>query len=284
MPHCADSCCYTNGKISTTVRFTDNPATDNPVTDNPITGNRITNSRFINNCICSTIHYQAFMPIGAQLLCMIFGYVIGSFPTAHILARLMGRTQLEESTLDTTPHTATIQRIWEQQKLLQTQALVAFIDTAKGFFAVKIGIMLGTSVGGVDTFIAPALTGFFAVLGHNYNMIFRRAQSYGRGLSVVAGVMLAVNILPAVIFALCWLTGYFVIRRSVYVGVMTGALATPVLMYTAPEQLSRVFMQVRCDAIAPFTFFVFILALQVFVRHLEPIRTMFDQDESTPDE
>ena len=102
-------------------------------------------------------------------------------------------------------------------------------------------------------------------------------------VTVAAGVMLAINIVPAVIFALCWLTGYFVIRRNLYVGVMTGALATPVLMYTAPEPLVRSFMQVRCDAIAPFTFFVFILALQVFVRHLEPIRTMFDVDEKTPD-
>ncbi|MCU0424733.1 MAG: glycerol-3-phosphate acyltransferase [Candidatus Kapabacteria bacterium] len=219
------------------------------------------------------------MPIGVQLLCMIFGYCIGAFPTAFVLARITGRESLEASTLDAEPQTATIQRIWAQQKLLQTQALVAFIDTAKGFFAVKIGMILGASIVGTETFIAPALTGFFAVLGHNYNMIFRRAQQYGRGLSVVAGVMLAVNIVPAVIFTLCWLTGYFVIRRSVYVGIMTGALATPVLMYTAPEQLARAFMQVRCDTIAPFTFFVFILALQVFVRHLEPIRTMFDQDE-----
>ncbi len=223
------------------------------------------------------------MPLGVQLLCMALGYLIGSFPTAYLFARAIGRTSLETSDIDAAPHNATIQYLWERQKLLRTQLLVALIDAAKGFLAVKVGAILGVSLSGVDTFIAPALTGFFAILGHNYNMVFRNVQHYGRGLSLVAGVMLAINIVPAVIFALCWLTGYFVIRRNLYVGVMTGALATPVLMYTAPEPLVRSFMQVRCDAIAPFTFFVFILALQVFVRHLEPIRTMFDVDEKTPD-
>lgn len=223
------------------------------------------------------------MPLGVQLLCMALGYLIGSFPTAHLFARAIGRTSLETSDMDATPHNATIQYLWERQKLLRTQLLVALVDAAKGFLAVKVGAILGVSLGGADTFIAPALTGFFAILGHNYNMVFRTVQHYGRGLSLVAGVMLAINIVPVVIFALCWLTGYFVIRRNLYVGIMTGALATPVLMYTAPEQLARSFMQVRCDAIAPFTFFVFILALQVFVRHLEPIRTMFDVDEKTPD-
>jgi glycerol-3-phosphate acyltransferase PlsY len=223
------------------------------------------------------------MPLAVQLLCMALGYALGAFPTAHLLARAIGRTSLETSDLDTTPQNATIQHLWERQKLLRTQLLVAFIDAAKGFLAVKIGMILGASIGGTETFAAPALTGFFAVLGHNYNMIFRHAQQYGRGLSVVAGVMAAINLVPIVIFAACWLTGYLVIRRNLYVGVMTGAIATPVLMYTAPEQLARSFMQVRCDTIAPFTFFVFILALQVFVRHLEPIRTMFDIDEHTPD-
>jgi glycerol-3-phosphate acyltransferase PlsY len=223
------------------------------------------------------------MPLGVQLLCMALGYVIGSFPTAHLFARAIGRTSLETSDVDATPENATINYLWERQKLLRTQLLVALIDAAKGFLAVKVGAILGVSIGGADTFIAPALTGFFAVLGHNYNMIFRNVQHYGRGLSLVAGVMLAVNPLPVILFALCWLTGYFVIRRNLYVGVMAGAIATPVLMYNAPDQLVWTFMQVRCETIPPFTFFVFILALQVFVRHLEPIRTMFDIDEKTPD-
>ena len=214
---------------------------------------------------------------------MILGYAIGTFPTAYLFARAIGRTSLGTSNLDAEPNNATISHLWERQKLLRTQALVALIDAAKGFLAVKVGAVLGVSMGGADSFIAPALTGFFAVLGHNYNMIFRFQQQYGRGLSIVAGVMLAINPLPVVVFALCWLTGYFVIRRNLYVGVMAGAIATPILMYNAPEQLARMFMQVRCDTIAPFTFLVFILSLQVFVRHLEPIRTMFDIDEKTPD-
>ncbi|MCS6808885.1 MAG: glycerol-3-phosphate acyltransferase [Candidatus Kapabacteria bacterium] len=219
------------------------------------------------------------MPVGVQLLCMMLGYALGALPTVHILARWTGQDKIRETGLDQMPHKATLQRFWEQREILPVQGVIALLDAIKGFVAVNAGTILGGALTGGESFLAPALTGVFAVLGHNYNLLFRRAKRYGRGLAIVAGVMLAVNVVPVVIFVLCWLTGYVVIRRSVYVAVTTGALATPVLMYNAPEHLSRAFMRVHCEAIGLFTFLVVVLALQVFVRYLEPMRLIFRHDD-----
>jgi hypothetical protein len=82
------------------------------------------------------------------------------------------------------------------------------------------------------------------------------------------------------VFLICWLTGYFVIRRNIFVGVVSGAIATPILVYNAPDDFARVFAWIApIESTAPFTFFVFILCMQIFVRHLEPMRALFAGDD-----
>jgi acyl-phosphate glycerol 3-phosphate acyltransferase len=219
------------------------------------------------------------MNFGIQLLCIALGYAIGAFPTATLVRRGRPVPPDEVATTPDDDDSMTITALWRTTNAQWSDWLITAVDIAKGILAVKVGAMIQG-----DTFLAPALTGFFATLGHNYNFIFKPQTQVGRGLSIVFGVMLAINPVPIVVFAVCWLTGYFVIRRNVYVGIFTACVATPILMYNAPEALAKTFMLVRCDTISAFTMFVFLLCLQVIVRHFEPIRAMFNESDSEKNE
>lgn len=231
------------------------------------------------------------MILGLQLLCMILGYCVGALPTASLLMKIFGVKELERSGFDENPFVATLEVVRARPSLLRTQILLSALDALKGALAVCVGRALFVAAGGVEqtsalqqasgaAFILPALAGFFCVLGHNYNMIFRHAASYGRGLGVAAGVMTLLNPAPTIVFLICWLTGYFVIRRNIFVGVVSGAIATPILVYNAPDDFARVFAWIApIESTAPFTFFVFILCMQIFVRHLEPMRALFAGDD-----
>jgi glycerol-3-phosphate acyltransferase PlsY len=210
------------------------------------------------------------MNLGAQLLCMIFGYAIGAFPTALLFARMHGLSSLEDQSPPITDQP--ISSLWRTTNRAWVDIVINSIDVAKGFLAVHVGMAIS---GG--TFLAPALAGFFAILGHNYNL-FVKAR-YGRGLPAMAGVAAAMNPLPIAVFFVCWLTGYFVIRRNYYVGLLTATFATPILMYTAPELLVKTFMRVPLEKVSQFTIFVVLLAVQVFVRHIEPMREVFNSED-----
>lgn len=206
-----------------------------------------------------------------QLLCIVLGYAIGTFPTALVFARLHGLSSWEDQPVSTEDQPITA--LWRRTQHQWAHILIGAVDVAKGFLAVQAGMAFG---GG--TFIAPALAGFFAILGHNYNL-FVKAR-YGRGLPIVAGVMAAINPVPLAVFMLCWLTGFFVIRKNYYIGLMTAIFATPILLYTAPELLVKTFMRVPLEKVSLFTIFVALLAVQVFVRHIEPMREVFNSGDN----
>jgi glycerol-3-phosphate acyltransferase PlsY len=220
------------------------------------------------------------MNIGFQIACIVIGYAIGAFPTAMLFARSIGKTSLAEELPPT--HDLPITDLWKRTNLEWTRILVAIVDVAKGFLAVQVGVIIGANAVSGGMFIAPALAGFFAILGHNYN-VFVKAR-FGRGLPIVGGVMAAINPVPVAIFLVCWLTGYFVIRRNYYIGLMTATFATPALLYTAPELLIRTFMRVPLEkSVTPFTLFVALMAVQVFVRHIEPMREVFNDTAEEED-
>ncbi len=206
------------------------------------------------------------------LFCMLVGFGIGSLPTALIFARLRGVESLEAApTLDDQSVQQTVSALWQRTNLEWLRVMVGVIDAAKGFIAVLAGALLMQGM-----FVGPALAGFFALLGHNYNP-FLKAR-HGRGMPVMAGVMAAINPFAVLVFVICWLTGFLVIRRNYYVGLLTATFATPILLYTAPDLLIQTFMRVPLQTIMQFRIFTVLLAVQVFVRHLEPMRAVFNDE------
>lgn len=207
-----------------------------------------------------------------QLACIALGYLIGSIPTARLITRfVVGKDVLVEGSGN-----AGAMNSYRVSGKRWVGALVAAVDIAKGFCAVQAGMLVASSAH-VQTFVLPAVAGFFCVFGHCYNLW--QSGRGGRGLAPAAGVVLAINPVNLVVFCVMWLTGYVVIRRNIYVGTMAGAIGTPILMFNAPDTLLQAFMRVPCEKLSLHTVFIFLLCSVIVVRHAEPIRQLLNADE-----
>jgi glycerol-3-phosphate acyltransferase PlsY len=213
------------------------------------------------------------MTILHQLACIALGYLIGSIPTARFITRLA----TNKDVLAEGSGNAGAMNSYRVSGKRWVGVLVAAADIAKGFLAVQAGLLVAGSAH-VQTFVAPALAGFFCVFGHCYN-VWQGGRG-GRGLAPAAGVVLAVNPFNLLVFGAMWLTGYFVIRRNIHVGTIAGAIGTPILIFNAPDALLQMFMRVPCEKLSLHTVFVFLLCSIIVVRHAEPIRQLLNTEES----
>jgi glycerol-3-phosphate acyltransferase PlsY len=201
------------------------------------------------------------------ILCVMAGYLIGTLPTARFTTRLVARKDI----LEEGSGNAGAMNSYRVSGKWWAGGLVAAVDILKGYLAVQAGLAVMAAFQ-VSTFVAPAVAGFFCVFGHCYN-VWQGGRG-GRGLAPAAGVMLGINPVPLVVFCLMWATGYFVIRRNVHVGSVAGALGTPLLLFSAPELLLSTFMRVPCEKLSLHTVFLWMLCIQLLVRHAEPIREL----------
>jgi glycerol-3-phosphate acyltransferase PlsY len=205
---------------------------------------------------------------------MAFGYLLGTLPTARLITRWVSAKDV----LEAGSGNAGAMNSYRVSGKKWVGIVVALVDIAKGFVAVKLAVWFLS-----NTFVAAATTGFFCALGHCYN-VFQQGRG-GRGLAPAAGVAIAINPVSFVVFCVTWLTGYGVIRRNIHVGTMTAALATPILLFNAPELLIKTFMQVPYETFTQHGMFVLLLCSLIVVRHLEPIRALLGGPGSdTPDD
>lgn len=203
------------------------------------------------------------LSVPLQVVCIFAGYVLGSIPIARIITRFVsGKDILAEGSRN-----AGAMNSYRVTDKLWVGVFVALLDGVKGFLAVQLGVIIADY-----TFLAPALCGFFAIMGHNYS-IFQSGRG-GRGLATAAGVFFAINPVPVVIFVVMWLTGYFVIRRNIHVASMAGIIGLAILYYNVPAPLVETFMRVRYEKLSTMTVFVYLVCVMLFVRHLEPIRAI----------
>jgi glycerol-3-phosphate acyltransferase PlsY len=204
-------------------------------------------------------------PLGTAVI----GYLLGCLPHAYWLVRWT--TGLDIRQCGTGNVGAA--NAYEVTGRLWVGVLVALLDMFKGYAAVQLAGLLFAG-----DFRMLATAAVMVVVGHNYNIFLRWAG--GRGLAPAAGTLLAISWLPLLLWLLLWLTGYAAIRRNVHVGNVTGTIATPILIATAPEPLVRLLLQVPCPSMTHHTLFVLLLAVPIFLRHLQPIRDLFRQDSS----
>ena len=127
------------------------------------------------------------------------GYLVGTLPSALIVARAKRATALiaasRRSAGETDPHML----MWKQLGLMWA-AIAATIDVLKGF----LYILAVRHWGRVDaTWLA--LTGIAVVLGHSFPFYAR--EMAGRGLSAASGVSLALLPIPMVIAGIIILIG-----------------------------------------------------------------------------
>ncbi|MEN3027513.1 MAG: glycerol-3-phosphate acyltransferase [Chlorobiota bacterium] len=209
------------------------------------------------------------MEVVRVLSAVVGGYLIGCIPSAYWLVRwTTGQDIRRRGTGNVGAANA-----YEVTGKLWVGIVVALMDMLKGYGAVWFTTLLS----GTAEFHIIATAAVMAVVGHNYNLFLGWAG--GRGLAPAAGALIAMSWLPLLLWCLLWLTGYFAIRRNVHVGNMTGTIGTPILIATAPEPLVRLLLQVPCPSMLQHTLLVVALAFPIFLRHLQPIRELFRQEE-----
>ncbi len=191
-------------------------------------------------------------------------YLLGSIPFAYLLGKKWGRVDVRRQGSGNVG----ARNLFDLTRRWDLALLTAVLDAAKGAGAVLLTVWAFPNQ---CELAAGAL--FFAVTGHNYP-IWLRLQG-GRGLATAAGGFLLFHPFPILLFLVMWLTGYFVIRRNVHVANVSGALGAPVLLWTTPKFYIELFRTIPCVTSSLLVLITALVCFQIFVRHLEPIRQIF---------
>lgn len=177
------------------------------------------------------------------LLCVLVGYLIGSFPTGYFVARAYG-VNIQEVGSGNIGATNVLRSVG-----LWPAVVVVVADPVKAMLAILIAGFFGISEWGL------ALAGFATVIGNNFN-IFLGLRG-GKGVATSIGVGLALVPLATLAAAA---VGLFTIALSRYV-----SLGSMVAMFSA------FFFLIMGPFSPPQLFLVIALAALVIFRHRENI-------------
>ena len=176
------------------------------------------------------------------------GWLLGTFPSALLVARAHGRDVLKEGSGN--PGASNVARMlgWK------AGAIVLLLDFAKGALAAGGGMLIGGRAG------ACAL-GVAAVVGHTFPL-YRKG---GKGVAAAGGALVVLYPLVVVGLAVVW----FVVARLLHKASLASLLATVLFPISVAA--------LRYD---PWEIAVVsALALLVIVRHLGNIRRLLRRQE-----
>lgn len=179
-------------------------------------------------------------------LCLVAGYLIGSFPTGYFVAKAYGVNiqKVGSGNIGATNVLRSV-GIWPA-------ILVVLADPLKAMLSILIADIVGISEWGL------VLAGLATVLGNNFNIFL--GWRGGKGVATSLGVGLA--IVPVVTLAASAI-GILTIALGRYV-----SLGSVVALFTAP-----LFLVMRPFSV-PQLFLVLMLLLLVVVRHRENIKRL----------
>jgi glycerol-3-phosphate acyltransferase PlsY len=175
-------------------------------------------------------------------------WLLGTFPSALLVARAHGRDILQEGSGN--PGASNVARLlgW------RAGALVLLLDFSKGAIAAGAGMLIGGRAG------ACAL-GVAAVVGHTFPL-YRKG---GKGVAAAGGALVVLYPLIVVGLALVW----FVVARLLHKASLASLLTTVLFPVSV-----AVFRYDLWEIIA-----VAALALLVIIRHLGNIRRLLRRQE-----
>jgi len=192
------------------------------------------------------------------LMGSIFGYLLGSVPTAFLLVRWKSRIDIRKAG---SGNVGTLNSFQVSGSKLVGLAVLA-LDFAKGFGAVA----LTSSLPGSD-FTVVACAGVAAVLGHNFPVWLRFHG--GRGLATAAGVFSFLCV-PAVGFwGLIWVPG-FQVTRNVNVANTGATLLLMVALWVVPGDYWAGLLTVSAST-GSFRWFSTAALLVILLRHMQPV-------------
>jgi len=149
------------------------------------------------------------------LLALVLAYLIGSLPTAYLVARYVYGFDIRRRGSGNVGATNALRTMGTVPGLI-----VLVTDVFKGVLAVWIGC----AAGGQEL---AALTAFLVLLGHNWSIFL--SFKGGRGVATAAGAILILA--PAVLFwlVIIWIT-IILVTRYVSLGSIIAASLAPILM------------------------------------------------------
>ncbi len=153
-------------------------------------------------------------------LALVIGYLIGSLPSAALVARLKRRDIFEVGSSSMGAMNTARNLGWA------LGALVLLLDLGKGALASAVGVWFGNLAG--ETLYTPLAAGVGAIVGHLWSVWvgFRG----GKGLATTLGVALPIYPLGG-LYALLTLLVLIALSRRVTLATFLTALAYPLLVY-----------------------------------------------------
>ncbi|MGZ6908765.1 MAG: glycerol-3-phosphate acyltransferase [Acidimicrobiia bacterium] len=177
-------------------------------------------------------------------------YLLGTFPTAILVARAGGHDVLTEGSGN--PGASNVARLMGWRFGL----LVMAGDLAKGAIAAEVGLALAGRVAGY-------ILGILAVLGHTYP-VTRRFKG-GKGVATAGGMLAVLHPLIVAALAVVWFLTARVLRLA-----SVGSIIVAVLFPVAVALAGRAGWEIAVTSA---------LALLVVIRHLPNLRRLLRGQE-----
>jgi glycerol-3-phosphate acyltransferase PlsY len=188
----------------------------------------------------------------------ILAFVVGSFPTGYIMARILKKTDIRKEGSGNIGAT----NVWRVVGKLPGVA-VLLIDILKGYFMVRVFSTETDKLLGLGTWEERILLGLAVILGHNFS-IFLKFRG-GKGVATSAGVIFALDSRLLFICLFIWIV-VFLLFRYISLASLASSISLPIFLSLAGY---------------PFSFILFgvSLALLISFKHLANIRRLLTGEE-----
>ena len=192
----------------------------------------------------------------------LISYFIGSIPTAYIAVRRKSHIDIRSAG---SGNVGTM-NAYEVTGSRIVGIAVLFVDAAKGAGTILLTMQfLGL---GED---AIALSFIGVVVGHCFPIWLKFKG--GRGLATAAGGMLIVSWPFVILWFVCWIIGYRIIK-NIHFGNVVAIVATPFLGWMMPREFLMKILAGPFSSNEFLAVYTFVSAI-LLLRHNEPIRDLF---------
>lgn len=196
-----------------------------------------------------------------NIIALISAYLLGSIPTAVWVGKLFYGIDVRNHGSGNAGATNTFRILGPRAGVP-----VLFVDTMKGYFAVKLFFILGTNFSDSASIVNFKLAlGIMAMIGHIFP-IFAKFRG-GKGIATLVGFMIGVHLFATLICIGIFLVFLFS-TRYVSLGSIMGAVCFPILIIF--------FFR---ETVPSLTFFSVCITLIVLITHRNNIKRLLKKEE-----
>jgi len=193
-------------------------------------------------------------------LSMLF-YLVGSFPTAFVLMKLMHKKDI---TKEGSGNVGAMNS-YEVSGSKKTGVLVFIIDFLKGLIPAFLVLKFFSL--NFDEVYIPLV---FLVIGHNFSIWLR--YKGGRGLATAAGIFAVVNFWIVVIWCVIFLISQL-IKKNVHIANSLATILLPFVLLILYSQ-GLMFISYAGAKFADYMIFVSLISVVIMLKHISPLKQL----------